>query len=127
MSPGTGRRQVCQAAFAHGRMLEFLRGALRCDSAEAPGDGQCGRAHLVDTLAPHVRATVSGHPPRSGSCFSSFLPFHGQPFQLWFLLQTCRSTVLNEASCTELIKTRRFSAEGLGRGMSAKFSVLKHH
>ena len=82
-------------------------------------------AHLVHTLAPRVLANVFRHPPRSGSCFSSFLPFHGQPFQLQFLLQTSRSTVLNEASCTELIKNKRkLSAEGLGKGMSEVFNAL---
>lgn len=99
-------------------MLEFLSG----DLAEAMGDGQCD---LVHTLAPRVQANVFSHPRRSGSCFSSFLPFHGQPFQLQFLLQTSRFTVLNEASCTELIKNKRtLSAEGLGKGVSLRFSML---
>lgn len=85
-------------------------------------------AHLAHTFAPCVQANVFSHPPRSGSCFSSFLPFHGQPFQLQFLLQTSRSTVLNEASCTELIKSkRRLFAEGLGKGMSLRFLMLQHH
>ena len=84
------------------------------------------------TPCPHARPMCAGyvfsHPPRSGSCFSSFLPFHGQPFQLQFLLQTSRSTVLNEASCTELIKSkRRLFAEGLGKGMSLRFLMLQHH
>ena len=100
-------------------MLEFLSG----DLAEAMGDGQCD---LVHTLAPRVQANVFSHPRRSGSCFSSFLPFHGQPFQLQFLLQTSRFTVLNEASCTELIKNKRtLSAEGLGKGVYDIYSERK--
>ena len=34
-------------------------------------------AHLAHTLTPRVQANVFSHPPRSGSCFPSFLPFLG--------------------------------------------------
>lgn len=108
--PSLSARELClqvqgEADFTHCRTPKSLGDALSCDLAEAPKDGPCGHEPSQHTHL-HVWATAIGHPPRSGSCFSSFLPFHRQPFQVCIVTQAFRPRVLNEAFCTELIKTR---------------------
>lgn len=84
MSQGAPEVQYPKQTWLLLRTQKFSRAALGPGLAKALEEGQGGCAPHAEMLTLCVQAAMFGPPFRSGSCFSSFLPFQRQPFQLWF-------------------------------------------